>query len=136
MQKLLLLLSLSCYLVITGCAAFVTGAGTDAGVYAFMNGELKKSYSAAFDKTVQASTDSIESLDMTIIEEQPDNRTTVIKAEQTDGTPVTLTIEMITPEATTVSIRSGIIGIWEKKVSELIHARIAQQLRIEALSTH
>ncbi|MFC1515130.1 DUF3568 family protein [Thermodesulfobacteriota bacterium] len=133
MQKLLLLLSLSCYLVITGCAA---GASAGAGVYAFINGELKKSYSATFDKTVQASTESIESLDMTIIEEQPDNHATVIKAEQTDGTPVTLTIEMITPEATTVSIRSGIIGIWEIKVSELIHARIAQQLRIEALSTH
>ena len=135
MQKLLLFPILSCYLIITGCAAVVAGAGAGAGVYAFMNGELKKSYPAAFDNIVQASTESIKSLDMTIIEEQPDSRITVIKAEQTDGTPVTLKIEMITPEATSVSIRSGIIGVWEKKVSELIHARIAQQLRIEALPT-
>ncbi|MBW1840251.1 MAG: DUF3568 family protein [Deltaproteobacteria bacterium] len=136
MQKLLLFLSLSCYLVITGCAAVVAGAGAGGGIYAYMNGELKKSYRATFDRTVQASTESIKSLDMTIIEAQSDNRKTVINAEQTDGTLVTLKIEMITPETTLVSIRSGIIGIWEQKVSELIHARIAQQLKIEAYSTH
>lgn len=127
-QKFLLFIILSCYFAITGCAAVVAGAGAGAGVYAFINGELKKSYPATFDRALRASIDTLNSLNMIITEKQPGGIQTVLKAEQSDGTPVTLKIEQTAPERTTVSIRSGVVGIWERHVSELIHARIAQQL--------
>ncbi|MFO7972243.1 MAG: DUF3568 family protein [Desulfobacterales bacterium] len=52
-----------------------------------------------------------------------------MKAKQTDGTPVTIKTATRAPGTTEVSIRSGILGVWDKKVSELIHASIAQRLQ-------
>ena len=128
MQKLLLFLTLSCYLIFTGCAAVVAGAGAGAGAYAYMNGELRKSYRATFDKTVQVSAETLKNMHIVITQELPDSGVTLIQATQADGTPVTLKIEMITPDETAVSVRSGVFGIWEKHVSEMIHARIARRL--------
>ena len=64
-----------------------------------------------------------------ITEEWSNGDQSTIKARCNDGTPITIDIVMITPEITEVSIRSGIVGIWDKKVSELIHGSIAQRLR-------
>jgi len=36
---------------------------------------------------------------------------------------------MVEPRITKVSVRSGMVGIWDKNVSELIHASIAQRLQ-------
>lgn len=52
-----------------------------------------------------------------------------MKARQTDGTPVTIKTVMRAPGPTEVSVRYGIVGVWDKKVSELIHASIAQRLQ-------
>jgi len=66
---------------------------------------------------------------MEITEKTSDSIKATIKAKQSNGTPVTIKTVMITPGTTEVSVRSGIVGIWDKKVSELIHASIAQRLQ-------
>jgi len=128
-RKVLILLLLSSYFITLGCAAFIAGTGAGVGVYTYVNGELKTSYQATFDETNRACTAVLESLEMVITEKTSDSIKATIKAKQTDGTPVTIKTLMITPGTTEVSVRSGIIGIWDKKVSELIHASIAQRLQ-------
>ncbi|GAF90052.1 unnamed protein product [marine sediment metagenome] len=128
-RKVLILLLLSSYFIILGCAAFIAGTGAGAVVYTYVNGELKTSYQATFDETNRTCTAVLKSLEMVITEKTSDSIKATIKAKQTDGTPVTIKTVMITPGTTEVSVRSGIIGIWDKKVSELIHASIAQRLQ-------
>jgi len=116
-------------LAAAGCAAFVAGAGTGVGVYTYMKGDLKRSYQATMDETTRACTDVFKSLKIEIEEKKFDGITTTIKALHSGRTPVRAKIVMIAPKITEVSVRSGIIGIWDKKVSELIHASIAQRLQ-------
>ena len=98
-------------------------------MYTYVNGELKTSYQATFDETNRACVEVLKSLEMVMIEKTSDSIKANIKAKQTDGTPVTIKTVMITPSTTEVSVRSGIVGIWDKKVSELIHVSIAQRLQ-------
>lgn len=129
-QKLLILpLLLFCCVLMSGCAVVVTGAAAGAGVYTYMNGQLQRSYQAPFDKTNRACTATLKSLKIAIIEETSDGINTTLKAKRTDGTPVTIKTAMIEPQITEVSVRSGALGIWNKRVSELIHATIAQRLQ-------
>jgi len=128
-RKVLILLLLSSYFITSGCAVFLAGAGAGAGWYTYVNGELKTSYQATFDETNRACTAVLKSLEMVITEKTSGGIKTKIKAKQTDGTPVTIKTVIITPGITEVSVRSGIIGVWDKKVSELIHASIAQRLQ-------
>jgi len=128
-RNVLIFLLLSSYFITSGCAAFVAGTGAGAGVYTYVNGELKISYQAEFDETNRACIAVLKSLEMEITEKTSDSIKATIKARQTDGTPVTIKIVKITPGTTEVSVRSGIVGIWDKKVSELIHASLAQRLQ-------
>ena len=128
-RNLLLSVILSCYLITVGCAAVITGAVVGAGAYTYMNGQLSRLYQAPFDTTNQACTASLKKLKMTITEEASDGINTTIKAKRTDGTSVTVITEMVEPNITKVSVRSGMVGIWDKNVSELIHASIAQRLQ-------
>ena len=129
MRNFIIPLLLSYYLITAGCAVLVIGAGAGAGVYSYVNGQLKRSYHATFDKTGQTCTDALTSLKMAITEKTSDDIKAIIKARRTDETPVTIKIVMIAPDITEVSVRSGIVGMWDKKVSELIHASIAQRLQ-------
>ena len=128
-RNLLLPVILSCYLVTVGCAAVVTGAVAGAGAYTYMNGQLSRLYQAPFDTTNQACTETLQQLKIVITEEASDGINATIKAKRTNGTPITVKTEMVEPRITKVSIRSGVVGIWDKKVSELIHVKIAQKLR-------
>jgi len=128
-RNVLIFLLLSSYFITSGCAAFVAGTGAGAGVYTYVNGELKTSYHAEFDETNRACTEVLNSLEMEITEKTSDSIKATINAKQSNGTPVTIKTVMITPGTTEVSVRSGIVGIWDKKVSELIHASIAQRLQ-------
>ena len=127
-QNLFILLALACY-VLTGCELVFIGAASGTGVYSYMDGQLIRSYQAPFDKTNLACTATLENLKIAITEETSDGIRATIKAKQTDGSPVTVQTVMIDPKITEVSVRSGVVGIWDKKISELIHASIAQRLQ-------
>jgi len=127
-QKFLIPILLVCCLIITGCEFFVAGVGTSAAVYTYRCGELKKSYQASLDKTIVACTAALKSLKITITDKTPVGITATIKGKCSDKTPVKIKIAMITDRITEVSVRSGIVGVWSKKRSELIHASIAQRL--------
>lgn len=110
----------------SGCAALVAGAG--AGVYTYVAGELKRTYQAPFDKTVTASLEALQSLKMIVVKKESSGITTTITAKKSDETPVTTTVTIVGPDMTEVSVRTGVFGYWDKKVSELVQAHIANRL--------
>jgi len=128
-RNLLMPVILSCYLITIGCTAAVVGAVAGAGTYTYINGQLSRFYQAPFDATNQACTATLKNLKIAITEEASDGINATIKAKRTNGTLVTVKTAMIEPRITKVSVRSGVVGIWDKKVSELIHASIAQRLQ-------
>ncbi len=128
LRNMLIVVLILSPLFTTGCPAILVGAGASAGVYTYAQGELKRVYQAPFDKAVSASTDTLKSLKINIEEETSDGIKTTINGRRTDGTPVTVKLEMLTPDITEITVRTGVLGLWDKQVSELIHASIAQRL--------
>ena len=128
MNKLAAVLAIIGLVTCSGCAALVVGAGAGAGVYTYTTGELKRTYNAPFEKAVSDSLDALQSLKITVINKKSGGITTTINAEQSDKTPVTVNITMLGPNITEVSVRTGVVGLWDKNVSELIHAHIAKRL--------
>jgi len=119
---------LAFYLISSGCAFLAAGAGTGAAVYTYKCGELKKFYQASFDKTIAACNAALKSLKINVTEKTPPGVTAVIKGKSADNKLIEIKIVMITDKITQISVRSGHVGVWNKKRSELIHASIAQRL--------
>lgn len=120
-RRIALLLSLFCT---AGCAALVVGAGAGAGVYTWVKGELIRSYAVDFDHTESAVVQSLEYLKIAIDEKAKEGSETIIKAHQSDDSPVTMRIRTIRYDMTEVAVRCGYVGYWDRKNAELIHATI------------
>jgi len=116
--------------VTTGCPVVAVGGAAGAGAFAYSKGKLTRSYQADYDTAVAASLDTLKNLDMAI-DEKPsgDAITSVFKATSSSGKPVTVTITLVAPNITEVSVRSGTVGLWDKKESKRVHANIAQRLQ-------
>ncbi len=129
-KHLMIAVLLSASLLSTGCPALIAGAGAGAGVYTYVEGDLTRTYQAPFDKALDASMETLRALRMTVIEKPTgDAIKSVIKAERSDGTPVTITLNMVSLNITEIGVRSGVVGFWDQKVSKLVHANIAQRLQ-------
>jgi hypothetical protein len=63
-------------------------------------------------------------LKITIDEKNRAGSETEIKARQSDGSPVTVTIRTVRVDMTEVAVRCGHVGYWNRKDAELIHATI------------
>jgi outer membrane protein OmpA-like peptidoglycan-associated protein len=111
-----------------GCAIAVIGIGAGAGAFAYFNGKLTKTYQSEYHDTVRASSATLEKLKIPKTETIADELKTEIKAKRTDGTPVEIEIIRIEKDLTQVSVRTGSLGIWDKRISEQIHHYINQNL--------
>ncbi len=127
--KLLCLMVLLLVVTVAGCAPLVAGAGAGAGVYSYVTGELSRTYPVPFDQADAAVSNALDYLKITVIDTKTGDNKTVITAKQSDGTPVTVKLFTVSLDATEIRVRSGAVGYWNKDVSELIHASIAQRLR-------
>lgn len=123
---------LSLQLIIGSCAPPLVivgiGAGTGTGIYAYVNGDLTRSYQVEFAKTITACITVLAKLKMQIKEKTETGIQTTLKALRANDIPVTVKITMISPKMTEVSVRSGVVGIWDKQVAKLIHSYIAYTL--------
>ena len=128
LRKSLTFVLLFSYLFCCGCPAVIIGAGAGAGVYTYIKGELKRPYAASFERVLKASLAALEGLKIRVITQTSDGRQAGIQAEGSDRTPITLKVVELTPEVSEVAVRSGMVGVWDKQLSELIHASIAKKL--------
>jgi uncharacterized protein DUF3568 len=115
-------------LIHAGCPIFVAGVVAGAGAFTYIQGELKRTYPANFDSAVTACKEALDSLEITITEENSGDTRTMIAGKQANGTPLTVKLEMVGLDITEISVRTGSLGVWNKDVSELIHASIAHRL--------
>jgi outer membrane protein OmpA-like peptidoglycan-associated protein len=128
-QYLIVLLSILSFFSVNGCAVAVIGIGAaGAGAYAYFNGKLTKTYESEYHDTIQASGDTLEKLKVPVTETIADELKTEIKAKRFDDTPVAIEVVRIDPDHTQVSVRTGSVGVWDKRVSEQIHNYINEAL--------
>lgn len=115
-------------LVASGCAAsfLATGAGLGAGTYAWIQGELKRTYPATYDAVWNASSDALQSLEMPVVSQQRDALKGTIMAKRVDGSDVRVNVKYLTDKTTQVSVRIGLFGdrADSSRVHETIQARL------------
>jgi outer membrane protein OmpA-like peptidoglycan-associated protein len=106
----------------------VIGLGAGAGAAAYFNGKLTKTYESDYHETIRASKDVLQKLKIPITETVSDELKTEIKAKRTDGTPINIEIVRIDQNFSEVSVRTGTLGVWDRRVSEQIHGFIDSAL--------
>lgn len=115
-------------LLTAGCAALVVGAGAGAGAYTYANGELARTYQAPFPRTLEVCTQVLTDLGMPIKAQRSEGAQTVIETERKDGTPMTLKVKIVGLDLTEVSVRTGVVGYWNRDLSMQFQEFIAQRL--------
>ena len=128
MRKITALFVISGLLTLSGCVAVIVGAGVSAGAYAYINGELKRTYQAKYDKTLSVCTEILNDLEFPIKNKTTDGVETTITAERKDGTPMTIKIKISGLDWTEVSVRTGSVGMWKKELSQQFHEFIEKKL--------
>ena len=103
--------------LLSGCVAVVVGAGAGAGAYAYVDGALKRSYPADYEKTYRVCVGILQDLNQPIKAETTDGVQTTISTERGDQTPMTIRIAIVEPGRTEVSVRTGTIGMCKKDIS-------------------
>jgi hypothetical protein len=115
--------------LLSGCVAVIVGTGVGVGTYTYVKGELKRSYQARFDETLQVCTDILTDLGQPIIEKTTDGEKTTVRTERKDGTQQAIDVSIIDAEWTEVSVRTGAFGYWKKNISQQFHEFLAERLK-------
>lgn len=114
--------------LVSGCAALVVATGAGTGAYTYINGELKRSYPTPYTRTMEVCTQILNDLNMPIKAQSSDGVRTTIATERKDGTPMTLQITIVGLEVTEVSVRTGVVGYWNRDLSQQFHEFISRRL--------
>lgn len=110
-----------------GCCGVVgEAAGSAAGAYAYVMGELQRTYPKEYDQVWQATKKALQELEFPLESETRDAISGNIRARRADGTLVSIHIKRNPSETVTIGIRVGTFG--DRDVSEIIHQRIAKNL--------
>jgi hypothetical protein len=115
--------------LLAGCAAVIAGAGVGAGTYTYIEGDLKRSYPVKFNEALDVCISILDDLNQPIVEQTTDGEKTTLKTQRKDGSPQTITVAIESIEWTQVSVRTGIVGYWQKDVSQQFHDFIAERLK-------
>ena len=129
LKRLFLLMTLSHMLLTAGCVAIVVGAGAGAGTFAYVNGQLSRTYQATYEKTYAVCQDILTDMKQPLLEEKTDGTQTTIGSERLDGTPMTVRVRIIDPDWTEVSVRTGYVGVWKRQISEQFHEFVAERIK-------
>jgi hypothetical protein len=127
-SKLSVWIAAFCWGMVSGCAALVVATGAGAGAYTYVNGELARAYPASYIRTLEACTQILDDLKMPIKEQTSDGVQTTIATERQDGTPMALKIKIIGLDVTEVSVRTGVVGYWNRDLSQQFQEFISQRL--------
>ena len=100
------------------------------GGCAELQGKLVKTYQLQYNQAVQASTDALENLEISILTEKGDELGTEILARRGDGTPVTVEVKRVDRNFTQIAVSTGagVDRYMSQDASEQIHEYIRKQL--------
>lgn len=127
-RALTALISIGILISLTGCAAVVVGAGAGAGTYAYVKGDLIRTYQKDYQATLDACMQVIDDLGISVQSKTTDGVQTTIKAQRKDETPMTVKVKIAGNDWTQLSVRTGYVGLWKKEVSQQFHEYVAQRL--------
>ena len=121
------------FLTLIGCTAAMDTKEADPGVepYSYITGNLTRTYLSEYPDTVQAVRSTLEKLGIPVADTVADGLKTEFKAGRADGTPVEIEIVLIDKARTQVSVRTGTIGVWDRRVSAQMHGYIAEALELK-----
>jgi outer membrane protein OmpA-like peptidoglycan-associated protein len=121
------------FLTLAGCTAAMNTKEADPGVetYSFITGNLTRTYLSEYPDTVRAVRSTLEKLMIPVTDTIADGLKTELKARRADGTPVGIEIVLIDKAHTKVSVRTGTVGVWDRRVSRQIHGYIAEALELK-----
>jgi len=117
------------FFLLTGCIALVVGAGAGAGTFAYVDGQLSRTYQANYQTTYEICKSILGDMKLPILEEETDGLQTTITSQRVDETPMIVKVRIIEPEWTEVSVRTGYVGVWKKEISEQFHGFIADRIK-------
>src|SRR3989339_1413981 len=129
MKKIILtLIILSCNVLFVGCTIgwILGGAAAGIGTYSYLNGELEVKYPVGFDKAWQGAVTAMEQLQFTKESSNRDGLAGKLEARRGDGTPITISFELISDKVTSIRVRVGMFG--DQEISARIHERIKENL--------
>ena len=129
LKNLIVLIVVSSTFLTTGCIALVVGAGAGASAFAYVDGQLSRTYEAKYEKIYQICISILKDLKQPVLEETTDGIQTTIESKRSDDTPMTINVRIIDPDWTEVSVRTGVLGVWKKEISEQFHEFIAARLK-------
>ena len=128
-KRRLQMVALMCCILIglSGCSrkwALIgaTAAAVGGGTYAYVKGNLSRTYDASMDKTWQAAVQSVEELKLTTESREHDAFTGMIKGKMADGKSFTINLKRLGENSTEVGVRIGTFG--DRARSEAIHDKI------------
>lgn len=132
-RDLLAVCALGMVFMTCGCAAVaVVAAG--AGALSYSQGRVNKTYQAEYYQAVRASRSVLGELKIPITGQTSDALRTVIKAKRADDTPVQIQIDRDQPQLTRISVRTGVVGVTNRKASEQIHHFLGRHLNTNAFA--
>jgi hypothetical protein len=124
---------MGCLLVaLTGCSRQWVILGTAAaavgvGAYAYIKGDLKRTYDVNMDTAWSAAVKAVDDLKLTTESKTHDAFTGNIKGKMADGTSFEINLKRVGENVTEVGVRLGTFG--DRPKSEAIHDKILANLK-------
>ncbi|MGD9251320.1 MAG: DUF3568 family protein [Desulfobacterales bacterium] len=114
-------------LLVSGCSRkmFIAGAaatGIGVGTYAYVKGNLQRTYEAPMDKVWNATMATMKEFDLTIKSQRKDAFNGVIDGEMADGRTFQINVVRQAANTTEVGIRVGVFG--DRGRAEVMHGHI------------
>jgi len=116
---------LSQSLVQTGCVVAAVGAGA-AGTVAYFRGELVSTFDNTFDEAFEATQKAVDELELIRISEKKDALSAVFTVQTAKDKKVSIILDKLDHEVTSVTIRVGIMG--DESLSLTILGKIRENL--------
>jgi hypothetical protein len=98
------------YILNSGCAALVVGAGAGAAGVIWYEGKLEETVATPVPNVHQAVEAGLKDLNITITEDKYDGLTAKVRGVLADGKKVWIDAESVSASTTKITIRVGVLG--------------------------
>ena len=130
-MKIIFCVLMSMSLLLQGCVLLAVGAGAaaGAGAVAYIQGELRTTYTTPLDRTWEATLGALKDLGYDVISREKTESGGEIEAKKVGEDKVKITLSISGPGTTLVSIRVGIFG--NEAISRTIQGKITSKLEVK-----